>query len=1320
MRWVKHTLLILGGLAVLGLVLIVSVLFILDNDDYRRLAIRGVAHFTGYRLTIEGPFRLELSTAPLLSAEDIRIDPEPDGPLPPVSKIGKFKIQIALWPLFKGIVVIKELQVADVVGAVIIRTPAESEERSDSARNVPPDIKIPIMESVRLRNIHLDVIDEAADRTIEVRLAQFEIDSVRDSGPLFVSGRGSVNGQDIKLDGKLGALSAIFKGAQPYPVYLNVSTTDFNLSANGTIEDLLDGEGIKLHLAAETGELSHLFQLLQIEVPPLGHLRLKATVIHDFSAPGLADLHVSLTGDARIELALDGFVENMLSGQGANIRFSGLCASPDIFQMLLPAGMPTVNQIRVAGEIRETEGALAVENLEFDAALDQGLTLKADGRIGLHEIGKAPAITETALNVALSTPTTELLKSHTIESLPEMGPVTAQARLTGPLEQLSLEDIAVEAGRAGAVRITSRGRIGRLPAKGDMIISEIDLTASMEVQNTRLLTSGLGVEVPDLGSVAVHSRIRGSSNQFQLAEIDARMTNAQGLTAGVSGNIDLEQHPVDGLVGNMALGASIEAPTLLAALAPLGITDLPDLKPLRVRAEIAGTTRALSLEKVALSVGGSSAMRVEVTGRVGRVPLPADQPISDVNMKASFFANTTAALSTVLGVTVPDCGSLKATGHITDRNGIYGLRDIIVSIKDSKKTTIKVKGNIEQVIKGYELAADGINLQASISEFSLKPFSELLGRPLPDFGSLRGAFRLAGSQTELAVSRLRLSTNSPQGMRMTVSGEIARVSLAGENPLEGVALAVSAKALQLAEIPGLEGLNLPELGPLQIQAAINDRHGYLGVETFNIRSGDGKNALIHIYGNILRIDDLEQMRFQANVETTSQPWIATYLQRTPAKNYQLSGAITITGSEDGLNLNELRLGAAEDTLLVMRADGRLFDLSTAPQIDLRFDASATDPAAVGSMLGVSLPLIGPLAINGRIKGVRPTVTFEGKIRIGETSFTSTAGIDLALPRPRIDARLAATIVNLNDLGIYPQAPPQPTAAAARPKPRKRAPLFDDTPLSFEALKTVDLDFTLDVDRLVARNTTIDKVDFDIRLENGRLRIYPAALTYAAGTTELDIIVDASGSTPEFTFKISGEDIDIGNMLGHAHQPMMLSGDLNLSADLHTTGRSVREIAANLDGEFSLALENGRIRRIVYFLSMDAFDLVFTTADRRQFTDLQCLVNKTTFEKGVGTIEIFSMDTPNMRVGGAGYIDLGAERIDLAINPIKKKRAFRSRSAIQITGPLANPKVRTIPGKEAAALYGKILMPYVFLPARALDKLVGLLRTDKDVTGCQFK
>jgi uncharacterized protein involved in outer membrane biogenesis len=1320
MRWIKYALIILGGLAVICLVLIAIVLFTLDNDDYRRLVIRGVAHFTGYQMTIDGPFTLELSAAPSLSAEAIRIDPGIDGPLPPVSKIGKFKIQIALWHLIRGIVVIKELRAEDVVGAVIIATEAEPEDRSDSARKVTPDIEIPIVESVRLRNIHLDVIDKAADRAVEIRLEQFDVDDIRNSGPLFVKGHGSVNGNDFKLDGKLGALSAIFKGAQPYPVYLNISTTGFNLSARGTIEDLLDGEGVKLRLAGEAGELSHLFQLLQMEVPPLGNLNVEATVIHDFSAPGLSDLHVSLTGDSRIEFTVDGSVENLFSGKGANIRFSGSFANPDIFKILLPEDLPALKQIRVAGEVRETEGALAVENLTVDAAAEQGLVLTINGRLGLDEIISAPAITETALNLALSMPSTELLKSYVIESLPEMGPVTAHARLTGLLERMSLEDIAVEAGGSGPVRVISRGRIGRLPSGGDMIASEIDLTASIEADNTHLLTSGLGIEVPDFGSLTLHTRIRGSSNQFQLAEIDARTTHAQGLTAALSGNVGFEQDKKAGLIGKVALEARIDAPTTRAALAPLGVTNLPNLKPVRVSAQIAGTTRALSIEEVALSVGRYSPMRMEVKGRVGQVPLAGDRPISDVKVTASFSANTTAALSSALGVTMPDFGSLQASGSITDRNGIYRMRDVNIAIGNQKKPAVKVTGAIASVVKGYELSVDGIDLTVAARDLLLQPFSELLGRPLPDLGSLSGKFRLSGSQTKLAISKIKLSTATPQGLTMTASGDIKHIGLASKKPLKGVAVAFSARAPQLGAVPGLAGLGLPDLVPLQLKARVSDRRGSLDVETFDIRSGKGDKAFLRIQGKILRIDVLKQMRLQANLETASQPWITKYLQRTPAENYPLAGAIMITGADDGMSINELRFGTSDEKLLVMRARGRLSHLSKSPEIDLQFIASAPDPAAVGSMIDVSLPPLGPLAIDGRINGSPQNVAFRGKTRIGETNFTSSVNVALAAARPRIDAGFSAATVNLKSMGIYPEAPPAASAAGSQPKRPKSDRLFDDTPLPLEVLKAVDLYFALDADKLVARNVTTNDLDLGIRLENGRLRIHPASLAYAAGFTELEVIVDASGPTPEFVLKITGEDIDIEEVENYAHSPLILSGALNLVVDLHSAGKSAREIAANLGGEFNLALENGRIRRIVDFLSADAFDLVLSTADRRKYTDLQCLVNKIQFEKGVGTIEIFSMNTPKTRVGGAGNINLAEERIDVAITPEKKRRLFKRGSAVQIKGPLANPKIRTLPGKEAVRIYGNILMPYVFLPARALGSLVGLIRNDKDATACVFK
>ena len=54
------------------------------------------------------------------------------------------------------------------------------------------------------------------------------------------------------------------------------------------------------------------------------------------------------------------------------------------------------------------------------------------------------------------------------------------------------------------------------------------------------------------------------------------------------------------------------------------------------------------------------------------------------------------------------------------------------------------------------------------------------------------------------------------------------------------------------------------------------------------------------------------------------------------------------------------------------------------------------------------------------------------------------------------------------------------------------------------------------------------------------------MDYAAGFTEFDFIIDASGPTPVFDLKITGEDIDIENVLASAQVPLILGGELSWS------------------------------------------------------------------------------------------------------------------------------------------------------------------------------
>ena len=1320
MRRIKYILFFLGGLVVLCLVLIAILLVTLDNDDYRRLVTRGVKFFTGYSVTIEGPFALELSAAPSLSAEAIQFHAGADGPPPPVTTIGKLHIQIALMPLLRGVLLVRQLLAEDVVMAVTIEEEAEPEDGRVSTGRAAPDIEIPILESVRLRNINLDVIDAAAERTVEIRLQHLDIDDIRDTGPLFINGEGSVSGNDFKIDGRLGALAVMLKGAEPFPVALNMTSSGFELSVSGTVEDLVDGEGLELKLSVEAGELSNLFKLLQMDVPPLGHLKLEAAISHDIDAPKVSYLDVKLFGDSRVEFAANGSIANAITGEGADIQFSGSCENPEIFKMLLPENLPALNRIRMAGKLYEAQGEFTVDNLTVDAVAEQGLSATADGRIDLGDNFSAPAVNEVNVNIKLSAPTTALLKPYVIDSLPEIGPISAQARLTGPLAQLSLEDIALEAGGSGPLRFISQGRIGRLPGAADMTVSEVDLTASLQADNTGLLASGFGIEAPELGTVSVRTRIRGSSDRFQLAEIDARTAHAKGLKIGLTGNIAFERHMKSGLLGNMDLQARIDAPTMDAAFIPLGITDLPHLKPFRASAWVGGTTEVLSLKKIALRIGQSSSLSMEVTGEVDRIPLTGDQPIADVKLSALIQAEKTSALSAVLGVSIPDFGPLKATGRLIDRTGIIGVRDVNVLVGNEKNAKLKVTGTVAAVLKDYDVAVDGIALVVEARDLGLKSFSNLIGKPLPDVGPINGSFRLAGSPAKLAVSKTKLSSVSPQGLKLTVTGGVDRIRLDGAKPLEGVNVSLSATAPDSGALAALADIELPDLGPVQMKARVGDDSGSLDVKTFDIRSGSGKEALFRMQGQILRITDLKQMALQATFETASQPWVEKYLQQPQADNFPLTGTIKVRGAAENLIIDRIRFGTADGKRLDIEVRGRLTQLSATPTVNLQLTASAPDPPAIGSMLGISLPPLDALAINGRLNGNSQKLVFEGETRIGETAFTSKVSGALAGQRPRIDGKFAATIVNLEDMGIYPEASVDDTGQTPGPKSSKGDRLFDDAPLSFEALKALDLYLTLDADKLIGRNVTIDKLDLDILLENGRLRIHPASMVYAAGFTSSEFIIDASGSIPEFILKITGEDIDVDDMLAYAHEPIIISGSLNLVVDLHSSGRSPREIASNLKGEIGMALENGRIRRIIDFLSVDAFDALLSTTRRSRHTDLRCLINQIQFKDGVGDIVIFYMDSPRIRARGAGKVNLAEETIDVVVHPEAKRRLFRRGSPVRVNGPLTGPSVRMIPRSEAAMLYADIFMPYITIPKRILGFLWSLIRNDRPATPCVFE
>jgi hypothetical protein len=308
------------------------------------------------------------------------------------------------------------------------------------------------------------------------------------------------------------------------------------------------------------------------------------------------------------------------------------------------------------------------------------------------------------------------------------------------------------------------------------------------------------------------------------------------------------------------------------------------------------------------------------------------------------------------------------------------------------------------------------------------------------------------------------------------------------------------------------------------------------------------------------------------------------------------------------------------------------------------------------------------------------------------------------------AKIVASTVHLADIGFYPDiAEDLPSPNKSESKPDRS--LFSDTPFSFNALKAIGLSASVDIDKLKGKGFVLNKLDFDMSLRDGKLRVSPAKITYKSGFTSIDFTIDAVSSKPQMALKVTAEDVDIGALLTHIYEPPSLKGQLNLVVDLQSTGNSFREIATALGGEIGLAIEKGKIKRIVEFMGADAVGLLSSIRSKAEYNDLNCMAMRFMFEKGIGKSEIIYIDTSNMYVRGSAYINLHTETMKMVLQPKPKKTLPGMTSAVIIEGPIVDPKVRKLPFREAAKLYGEIFMPVVFLPARALGYLWYLIRED---------
>lgn len=313
-RFLKWLGIAIGVLIALPVLAILVLALFYDWNDARPLLAKAAGTALGREVEINGDLDVDLGWVTRIRMAGLRIANADWGRAEQLLTIGDLDVAIAIKPLLKGDVVIPSLALADV-GANLERREDGTGNWSFGGDEPAPaktdePARLPLLERLDIRDARVRFDDRRLDKQAELLLDRLEGGEDREARAMFANGSGTYQGRPASLEAKMGSIEVLRqagqRGAMPYPLDVRLVAGDFRANVAGTIGDPLAFEGLNLDLDIAGDNLSNLFPLTGIPIPPsppyrlFGRLERSGTkwVFKDFSGlMGSSDMRGTVATD---------------------------------------------------------------------------------------------------------------------------------------------------------------------------------------------------------------------------------------------------------------------------------------------------------------------------------------------------------------------------------------------------------------------------------------------------------------------------------------------------------------------------------------------------------------------------------------------------------------------------------------------------------------------------------------------------------------------------------------------------------------------------------------------------------------------------------------------------------------------------------------------------------------------------------------------------------------------------------------------------------------------------------------------------------------
>ncbi len=373
----------------------------------------------------------------------------------------------------------------------------------------------------------------------------------------------------------------------------------------------------------------------------------------------------------------------------------------------------------------------------------------------------------------------------------------------------------------------------------------------------------------------------------------------------------------------------------------------------------------------------------------------------------------------------------------------------------------------------------------------------------------------------------------------------------------------------------------------------------------------------------------------------------------------------------------------------VNAEGQIGGVRDLTHIDAKVAVSGPSLSALYPTLPLALPDSPPYHITGHLVrdgDVYTYTDFSGVI--GNTDLAGDARYERRPPRPLLTATLKSRSLDLADLGPLVGLPPRTsaTSASAEPKakpgsakatPAKLPPgkVFPNNPFNVEKLNAMDADVRLSAATLkIPEQIPLEDFSTHLKLNGGLLVLDPMNFGMAGGNLVSTITLDARTNPIAAKAAIDLRRVKLGLLFPTINTIKNTStGSLGAQIRLAGRGNSIADMLATADGTMNFGMAGGRVSELsVWLVNLYGGQLIPLLFGGDRPTQIRCGAAAFAVDDGLATLGVFVFDTEESNIHASGTINLGAEELDLTLEPRPKKVGILSlRGPVHISGPFRN-------------------------------------------------